>query len=179
MIQKFPYARSLTQLRAEGLESILPLIETNLEHDPYRLMMFSIGAVVRKGDRGQKAVLLAVLRQQGAPEASDLARPQAEDAHSEANARKRSRKVEGFVDGHSVSSMDLGRYATALKEYSDKHGSEAIYRVDELSRIPPRFQATVVVDGSTYQGTARTKKLARHEAARVACLEMKIEAFTM
>lgn len=179
MIQKFPYARSLTQLCAEGLESILPPVETNLEHDPYRLMMFCIGAVVRKGDRGQKAVLLAVLRRQGALEASNLAFPQAGDTHSEASARRRSRKVEGSVDDHSVSSTDLGRYATALKEHSDKQGLEAIYRVDELSRIPPRFRATVVVGGLTYKGTARTKKLARHEAARVACLELKIEAFIM
>lgn len=140
--------------------------------------MFCIGAVVRKGDRRQKAVLLTVLRQYGATsQASDFPHPRNGKARGEGSVREYPQKVEQFVDEINTSSSDLGRYATALKEYSDKHGMALTYRVDELSKVPPRFRAIVVVDEtSTYVGTAKTKKQARHEAAKEACLEMDIEA---
>ncbi|KAK5069403.1 hypothetical protein LTR51_008653 [Lithohypha guttulata] len=176
-LQKFPYAQSLTELRAEGLEPLLPMVEGDLEHDAYRVMMLCIGAIVRKGDRRQKAALLAVLRGQGGPvENSGVSQPRSSTTQHEGRTRRYPRKVEHFVGDVSIAASELGRYATALKEHSDKHGLVPTYKVDEVSKIPPHFRAFVMVDGSTYTGTAKTKKQARHEAAKEACLEMDIDA---
>lgn len=53
------------------------MIDIDLEHDVYCVMMFCFGAVVRKGDRKQKAALLLVLRRnRAAIEDPDSPRPQ-------------------------------------------------------------------------------------------------------
>lgn len=92
------------------------------------------------------------------------------------SARKHAHKMEQFVDDTNVITLDLGRYSTALKEYGDKHEFVPMYHVTEMCRVPPRFRAIVTVDEAVYVGTAKTKKQARHEAAREACLEMEIDA---
>lgn len=140
-------------------------------------MMFCIGAVVRNGDRKQKAALLSVLRQYKVkPDRPSSFWSPAGNAREGVSGRKHAHKMEQFVDDTNVTTLDLGRYATALKEYGDKHEFVPTYHVMEMCRVPPRFRAIVTVDGSVYVGTAKTKKQARHEAAREACLEMEIDA---
>lgn len=159
------------------MEPLLPVVNTDLEQDAYRVMMFCIGAVVRKGDRQQKAALLAVLRRQGTVlEHSGMSHTQSDSTQSTVSVRRYPRQVEHIVDDLDMAGSDLGRYATALKENSDKRGLLPTYDVEELSQFPPRFLAIVTLEGSTYEGTAKTKKQARHEAARKACLDMKIQA---
>lgn len=137
-------------------------------------MMVCIGVVVRKGDRRQKAVLITVLRRQKAaregPGSSNSLILQ-----SKGHGGKYSGKAEQLIDDLDAIPSDLGRYATALTDYSNKRGLKPVYTVNELPRDPPRFSANLAIDGSTYEGAAKTKKQARHEAARKACLEMDIE----
>lgn len=158
------------------MEPLLPVVDTRLEHDAYRVMMFCIGAVVRKGDRRQKATLLTVLRRQlTVLEHLDMSRARSDTSQRTASARKYPQQAEHLVDDFDMSGADLGRYATALKQDSDKRGLLPAYDVEELSQIPPRFRAMITLEGSTYTGTAKTKKQARHKAARQACSDRDIQ----
>lgn len=162
-------------MRKQGLDPLLPVIDDDSQHRAYRVMMFCIGAVVRRGDRNQKATLLAVLRQHIVK--SDYAgsiRTQIDDTIKRESAREYSSKVEQFLDNETSSAVDIGRFATALHEYSAQHSIKPIYRVIQLSIDPPRFQAFVAVAGDTYEGFAKTKRQARQEAAKRACLKRNI-----
>lgn len=140
----------------------------------YRALMFYIGAVVRSGDRRQKAALLAVLRQHAVTSChTGLLPPQGDARESEDD--RRSRQKARRVLEMTMPVADLGRYATALKEHGDQHGFVPVYKVTELSGMPPQFQASLMVEGSLFEGLAKTKKQARHEAAKTACLRMDIE----
>lgn len=174
IIRGFPYARSLNDLRGQGLEPLLPVIDDDSNRGAYRMVMFCIGAVVRSGDRKQKAALLAILRQHAANlDHTDPVLSQSDADGGEGN-RRSSQRVRRVFES-TIPAADVGRYATALKEYGDQHGFAPVYKVIELSRVPPYFQASVMVEGSLFEGHAKTKKQARHEAAKMACLEMDIE----
>lgn len=138
--------------------------------------MFCIGAIVRGGTRTQKATLLAVLRRQ----ISDLghvssSRSQADGEAESESTRPRPLKDESFVRKEKAPPSIMGRYTKALQEYGDQNEFKPFYRYRELSDGSPYFHASVIVDGTLYEGVAATKKQARHEAAKKACIAMGIE----
>jgi hypothetical protein len=68
-----------------------------------------------------------------------------------------------------ASDMQVAHYSMALKEYGDKVGRESRYDFEPCSTHPSLFTARVHVNGSQYEGMARTKKQAQHLASRAAC----------
>lgn len=139
-------------------------------------MMFCIGAVVRSGNRAQKAALLNVLRRHiSASEHAGWFRSHVEDV-AERESDPPPHQDQQCDDAETLPSVDMGRYASALKEHGDQVGFTPIYKVTKMSKGSPSFRASVLVDGSSCEGVARTKKQARHEAAKKACLRMDIEA---
>lgn len=139
------------------------------------IVMFCTGAIVRSGDRKQKAALLAILRQH----ASD--RDRVDPLASQGSTRRdhevqqHPQRISSAFENRYMPATDIGRYATALKEHGDQYGFVPTYEVVELSSVPPQFQATATVEGSSFEGIAKTKKQARHEAAKKACLTLHIK----
>jgi len=68
-----------------------------------------------------------------------------------------------------ASDMQVAHYSMALKEYGDKVGREPRYVVERSPTHPSFFAARVDMNGSQYEGMARTKKQAQHLASRAAC----------
>jgi dsRNA-specific ribonuclease len=64
----------------------------------------------------------------------------------------------------------------ALKEHGDESSVAPVYHTQTLSLEPSLFRATVTFQGFTFEGKAKTKKQARHYAAKEACeyLDIKI-----
>lgn len=156
--------------------SLLPVVDDDSEHGRYRALMFCIGSVVRGGTRTQKAALLAVLRRLiNDPSHAESSRSQADGEAESENPRPHLLKDEPFVRKEKTPSSVMGRYTKALQEYGDQNEFKPFYRYRELSDGSPYFHASVIVDGTLYEGVAATKKQARHEAAKKACLAMNIE----
>jgi hypothetical protein len=70
----------------------------------------------------------------------------------------------------------VAHYSMALKEYGDMVGREASYSIAPSPIYPAFFLACVSVNGSLYEGTARTKKQTKHFASRAACRAIGIRA---
>ena len=140
------------------------------------MMMCCVGAIVRSGDRKQKATLLAVIRQCAALSRSvDHPHPRSSYPGVVVEGVQTLPLFPETANGEDVSPADLGRYATALKEYGDQHGFAPEYSVRHLSSAPSLFQARVTFDGRRFEGTARNKKQSRHQAASEACSYLGID----
>ena len=68
----------------------------------------------------------------------------------------------------------LAHYSMALKEHGNSIGKEVLYDIRPSVLRPSMFRALVDVNGSRYEGEARTKREAKHLASRAACRAMKI-----
>jgi len=77
-------------------------------------------------------------------------------------------------DGLSCRQTVLAHYSMALKEHGDSIGKEVLYDIRPSVLRPSMFRALVDVNGSRYEGEARTKRHAKHLASRAACRAMKI-----
>lgn len=75
----------------------------------------------------------------------------------------------GPSSSNIASDMQVAHYSMALKEYGDKVGRESRYDFEPCSTHPSLFTAHVHVNGSQYEGMARTKKQAQYLASRAAC----------
>lgn len=174
-MQGYPHARGLQELNQSGLAPLLPMIDNVSQHGAYRAMMFCIGAVVRNGDRAQKAALLTVLRRHISHSARESSASwQANSMPKRERAQQDTHEGQQSDDNDTSPSVGLGRYAAALQEHGSQLGFQPVYKVTELSKGSPTFRASVLVAGSSCEGIAKTKKQARHEAAKKACLQMDI-----
>lgn len=175
IIAGFPYSQSVQELRELGLEPLLPVIDNDTHHGAYRVMMFCIGALVRSGNRQHKAALLTVIRQHLANLGhTGSSRIRTEEYVKRENDQQYSPK-ERYSENEYLPEINLGRYATALHEFSSQNSYEPTYRVITLSKYPPRYQATVTVAGASYESVAKSKRQARQDAAKKACLKMDIK----
>ena len=152
---------------------MLPICNDSL--DSYSTLMFCIGAVVRCGNRRQKATLLAVIRQHSTePSTNKISGHHTKDAYSTLEQSHLLRNTTRSTLDERLDTDGPGRYATMLKEYADKHGLVPVYVVAELSNVPPLFGATVTLDGSSFEGRGKQKKEARHQAAKAACTVLEL-----
>ena len=152
----YPVRQRLKALQAQGI-STSDFGGLDGEIDAYRALLSLTGAIVRKGNREQKALLISTLR--------DTA-----FVDSLANLRHISATTKG------VTNAEIAPYSMALKEDGDKSSVAPVYHTQTLSLDPPLLKATVTFKGLTFEGRGRTKKQARHFAAKEACeyLEIKI-----
>lgn len=70
--------------------------------------------------------------------------------------------------------VELPRYTTALKEYTDCSNSAVVWKDDQISVIPLCWRMTAVVDGMEFSATAGNKKQAKHLASQQACERLAI-----
>lgn len=63
----------------------------------------------------------------------------------------------------------MGQYTTLLKEYADSIGAGWSTTFKEITMDPPLFAAIIEFSGRTFEGRAKSKKEARHQAALKAC----------
>ena len=134
--------------------------------------MTGIGAIVRKGSRDQKAALLLTLRQHAAPSESQ------DQGLGLADASRGdwwSPPVQPSASNEKLPASSLGQYAVVLKEHGDQHGFVPEYVIQNVSTSPPKFKAIVLFQGFSFEGIARSKKQARHLAARDACNYLQIQ----
>lgn len=74
-----------------------------------------------------------------------------------------------FDNANVATETQMAHYSMALKEYGDMVGREASYSIVPSPTYPASFLAYVTMNGSRYEGSARTKKQAKHFASRAAC----------
>ena len=172
-LRGYPYDVGFKELRAHDLGG--PGDEVRGVDDAYQAMMIGIGHVVRRGTRDQRTVLLATIRRH----THLLMTSVAGDSDSIGGMPERHEWESSSFQitpegGHTASLPNLGQYATKLKEYGDQRGWVPEYVVERRSEIPPEFRAILSCQDFTFEGTSRTKKQARHQAAREACLFFKL-----
>lgn len=49
------------------------------------------------------------------------------------------------------------------------------YRIEKMPDNPDLFKAVVTIQGSVFQGTGTTKKEAKHQASKAACVMLGLE----
>ncbi|KAM3422066.1 hypothetical protein BST61_g2442 [Cercospora zeina] len=69
---------------------------------------------------------------------------------------------------------NMGTYATRLYEYCQQNGRGLDHEATQAGQTAAKWREVVNVDGRTFVGEANTKKAARHEAFRDACIELGI-----
>jgi dsRNA-specific ribonuclease len=119
-----------------------------------------VGTTVRTGTRDQKIALLEAIRQ---------ALPETVRYAPQHHAR-----MSNDTSSNSWPPPELGKYASALKEFGDQHAFTPVYTYQTLSVSPPKFQATLSCGEVMFKGTGRNKKQARHAAAYEACKDFKV-----
>jgi len=159
-MNRFPYARCLMTL-TEG--------EVLDETNAYRDLMNSIGKMCREGhERAWTAIGSAIQRSFEPPHNA----PNGASSRHRASADTAVRKSGSTVDG--LPALDIFRYSMALKEHGDQQGQLMNWDEECLRAYPPHFKATIHVQGLSFDGTGSTKKMARHQACREACLALGI-----
>ena len=143
-------------------------------HDAYRAMVTCVGAVVRKGNGAEKATLLAALRELSNTGVSSGHQKNSSSTPNIIPDDWTGERLRKSASDRSLSGNPLGRYSVALREHCDQHDFVPEYTVQAVSIYPPKYKAIVTFNDFSFEGTARNKKQARHQAAREACNFLKI-----
>jgi hypothetical protein len=167
-MRRYPFHQRLEALQARGI-STSEFGTLNGEQDAYRALLSLTGAVVRKGNREQKALLISTLR--NAASAGSSASPRGISRPSSVAANDIGNEGQRWWSSTTprATNAEIAPYAMALKEFGDASSAAAVYHSQRLSLDPPLFRATVTFRGFTFEGKANTKKQARHYAAKEAC----------
>jgi len=173
-MRRYPFHQRWEALQARGI-SISEVGGLNGEQDAYRALLSLTGAVVRKGNREQKALLISTLRNTASMRPSagprGISSPTSvadTDAGGEAHRWWSSTTK-------PVTNAEIAPYTMALKEHGDESSGTPDYHTQTLSLHPPSFKAIVTFKGLTFEGKAKTKKQARHYAAKKACEFLNIK----
>ncbi len=173
-MRRYPFHQRLEALQARGI-SVSEFGALNGEQDAYRALLSLTGAVVRKGNREQKALLISTLRNTASMRPSagprGISSPTSvadTDAGGEAHRWWSSTTK-------PVTNAEIAPYTMALKEHGDESSGTPDYHTQTLSLHPPSFKAIVTFKGLTFEGKAKTKKQARHYAAKKACEFLNIK----
>lgn len=136
--------------------------------DDYKTVLTLIGTIMRSGGRKERRTMLSSLHEFGGAAPQLRARA---GGGTEAWARAEQTPFSGTTRSvHGAFSVaGLAKYTIALKEHGDLVGAQPSYTVAMESLDPPSFRAVVSFEGLKYDGTARTKKDARHLAAAKMC----------
>lgn len=179
----FPYAARLEYLYSLDLKEPSPLPRSHA--NAFRNLMIFVGVVHSAGDAQTKQRLATAVRSGGLPplnaqagQHSPTPRPFSPLIHQPGQQHPSSSRPHALVEEmHSQPGEDLNipRYSMALKEYGDQTGYAIEWNNRQISISPLQFTCDVTVQGLTFQGTARNKKLAKHSASRTACRSIGIE----
>ncbi len=173
-MQSYPYSQVLRLLRSQNIQA-LNLNHLQDDQDPYQALLALAGAIVRVGTREEKVKLMATLREPVVHNRST--NPQKADALSSKPCPDSwsGSKVKASFSNETLSKAELAPYSIALKEHGDKCNVLPEYTVQALSLYPPKFRAIVSFKDYTFEGSARTKKQAKHCAAKEACAYLDVK----
>ena len=168
-LQSFPYAHCLRLLNAAVEDDGNPI--SNLE-SPYRTLLTLIGKTYRLRSEETWEKVTSVLKE---------CRNEPEPISSREQRQERPSVDASTLPTHlnhqataRTDVQELPRYTMALKEHCERHGEIFRYEEELLRFYPASFKVTVRTQGLSFEGTASSKKLARHLASEAACMEMRI-----
>lgn len=143
--------------------------------DEHEALLKMIGAILRKADKKERADLEATLKGHKRSETNET--PQDYPASNSDSGIKNEDSDSEAVNnaGAAAAKLDTGRYVGALKEHGDRINQLVRYETEPLSLEPPQFRASVFFNGGSWDGKIeKTKKQARHQAAKAACESLSI-----
>lgn len=155
----------MTELQEKGIQAS---DFCTLDEDAYKALIVLTGAVIRKGTTKQKNALIATLQKSRRTETGDAS---SGFGSREINVSQR----ESHSEPNRPAATELARYTMALEEHGVKEGFKPDYRYQIVNNDPLTFKATLYFKGFTFEGSAKTKKIAKHLASKDACVFLKIE----
>ena len=174
MTKAYPYVDALQRLRRSVAAYRSGPGYTDVENN-YGDLMILVGAILRRGNQEDRQSMVQIVRNLS-PLASNASRLYVHvplssgDVQVSSNGVTRKRQK----SGPELSPKILAASASALKEYGDQIGSLPVYDVEEVPQHEQNFKAILTFKGHKFEGEGRTKKLAQHQAAVVACRELRI-----
>ena len=170
----YPYSSRIRHLASLSPGNTLSA-DAGIVLGDFRTLVTKLGAIYDTGDAQTRLSAARVIesRLQGGrcPEPS-AAMPLSENSRSSTPRAPDSPGTptgsQGRVD------IELPRYTTALKEYTDCSDSTVEWKDEQISVTPLCWKITAVVDGVGFSATAGNKKEAKHLASRQACESLAI-----
>ncbi len=146
----------------ETLRYIQGRVEASLfrnSSDDYEGLMTLIGSKLRKKNRSEMRTMIIGLR----------------EYKSDGVHVVRGESIAKSQDSYAeIDTAGLGRYATTLKEHGEKHGAIVRCIARPLSTYPPRYEATLMYQGTMVKAEAKSQREARQKAAMKACDKLDI-----
>lgn len=152
------------EILAQTLPEICGTIDFGRDDDGYSKLLTLLGAVLRITEGSEEARLSDCIKQHmGLAKPQHVVRPGIVTNGNDEDMNE-------DLQGDRSRAPSLAQYFTFLKEYGDRTGHKLDFRVDCIAFQPvPRFEAILTFKGVEFSGRARTKKEARHLAAKYAC----------
>ncbi|KAK5943132.1 hypothetical protein PMZ80_004138 [Knufia obscura] len=168
----FPYQRAM---QAFGEHRLFNLeANTYVRQGQYRTaLMTLIGSTVRSNASDWKRKLLQLIRAHigiGHNLQVPAGRTAVKSKTSEAGDM-----TERMPLAIPVQEPDLWKYTSILKEKGDVAGFVPQYNFRNVSQTPPLFTAVVSFEDYVFEGSGRTKQLAKHQASKEACKSLGLQ----
>lgn len=159
----YPYARHVEDL-AQKFPELCSTTDFDRNDDGYSKLLSVYGAVLRTTEGSEETRLSHCIKQHmGLAKSQHLENLDIPMQGKGFNIKEEPPKDRSYTPC-------LAQYSMALKEYGDKTGDKVDFTVDCISFYPvPQFEAILTFKGAEFRGRAKTKKEARHLAAKSAC----------
>lgn len=171
----YPYSS-----RNRNLTALLSQSNLSADADPvpgdFRTLVTTLGAIYDTGDaqirRSAVRIIGHRVHDRRRQDTSEATQPSGGSRTSTPQAPDSPRTPTGSPSRQDI---ELPRYTTALKEYSDCSNSSVEWKDEQISVTPLCWKMTAVVDGIEFSATAGNKKLAKHLASKQACESLAVE----
>lgn len=170
----YPYSSRIRHLAALTPRNTLSADAVLVPGD-FRTLVTKLGAIIDTGDAQARLSAARIIEHR----AQDRRRPEPTAATSPVDNSRTSTPRAPDSPGTQTGSqghndIELPRYTTALKEYTDCSDSTVEWIDEQMSVTPLCWRITAIVDGVEFSATAGNKKKAKHLASRQACESLAI-----
>ncbi len=166
-------SRLQAALRDHPFEENLNLIQDQVPEtllrdscDSYEGLLTTVGSILREGSKADIRLLVLSLRKHRSEKASLGTSPMA--------ANRKAVEVAASGSQDIASPADLGCYAQALKEYGERVGAQPHFRIESQGLNSPAFEASLIFQGLNIKARGKSKKEARHRAAKQGCQNLRL-----
>jgi hypothetical protein len=174
-VTSYPYLSRIKHLAALLPQNTFPTDTVSVPGD-FRTLVTQLGAIYDTGDaqtrRSAARIIVHRVQDGRRPDTSEATQPSGSSRASTPRAPDSPRTPMGSP---SRVDIELPRYTTALKEYSDCSDSSVEWKGEQISVSPLCWKMTAVVDEVEFSATAGNKKLAKHLASQQACESLAVE----
>lgn len=170
----YPYPSRIRHLASLSPQNTLSADAVFAPRD-FRTLVTKLGAIYDTGDAQDRLSAARIIEHR----LQDRRRPEPSAATSHGDNSRTSTPRAPDSPGTPTGSqgrvdMELPRYTTALKEYTDCSNSTVEWKDEQISVTPLCWKITAVVDTMEFSATAGNKKQAKHLASRQACESLAI-----